>query len=238
MLISRAKEKFDSGLIMFKNREDGGKKLAAALENYTGTSALVLAIPRGGVEVGYQVAKHLGADFSILVSRKLPYPDCPEAGFGAVAEDGSIVLLEDAPFWVPEERIKEIVSEQREEIERRVKVLRRGKPLPEISGRTVILVDDGLAMGSTMRAAIELCRKKNAGKIVVAVPVAGERISREIETVADESVILEVPEFFRAVAQAYVEWYDVPDKEALEILDRWEKTKKNSTDRRAKKEGG
>jgi putative phosphoribosyl transferase len=209
--------------IMFKNREDAGKKLAKVLEKYKGQRVLVLAIPRGGVEVGYQVAKQLHTDFSILISRKLPYPDNPEAGFGALAEDGSAIILKEASLWVPEEKIQKIILEQSEEIKRRVKVLRKGKPLPEISGRMVILVDDGLAMGSTMRAAVELCRKRIARKIIVAVPVAGRRVASEIDKLVDETVILEVPEYFQAVAQVYLNWYDVSDEEALEILEEWEK---------------
>jgi putative phosphoribosyl transferase len=223
---------------MFENRENAGKKLAKALDKYKGQGVLVLAIPRGGVEVGYQVAKHLDAEFSILISRKLPYPDNPEAGFGALAEDGSAIILQDASRWVPEEDIKEIILEQGAEIKRRVSVLRKGKPLPEISGRTVILVDDGLAMGSTMRAAVELCRKRNARKIVVAVPVAGERVAREMGEIVDEPFILEKPEFFQAVAQVYANWYDVPDEEVLEILEEWEKQIENVTDENTRREGG
>jgi len=210
---------------MFKDREEAGKRLGEALKDYKGQGALVLAIPRGGVEVGYHVAKHLQADFSFLIARKLPYPDNPEAGFGALAEDGSAVILGDASSCVSEEKIKEIVREQSEEIKRRVQVLRKGKPLPPVSGRTVILVDDGLAMGSTMRAAIELCRKRNAQKIVVAVPVGGGRVADEVNELADEVIILEVPRFFQAVAQDYLNWYDVPDEEVIEIMEKWDKQK-------------
>jgi putative phosphoribosyl transferase len=212
---------------MFKNREDAGIKLAEALENYKRQEALVLAIPRGGVEVGFQVAKHLHADFSILISRKLPFPDNPEAGFGALAEDGSVILLKDASMWMSEKKIKEIVLEQKEEIKRRVEVFRKGKPLPDIPGKTVILADDGLAMGSTMRAAIALCQKRNAKKTVVAVPVAGGSVAREIDKIVDETFILEKPKSFRAVAQVYLNWYDVPDEEVLKILKKWEKQKQN-----------
>jgi putative phosphoribosyl transferase len=212
---------------MFKDREDAGKKLAEALVKYKGKGVLVLAIPRGGAEIGFQVAGHLHADLAILIARKLPYPDNPEAGFGALAEDGSTIILKEASLWVPEEKIKEIVLKQSEEIKRRVQVLRKGDPLPEIMGRTVILVDDGLAMGSTMRAAIELCRKRNADKIVAAVPVAGGRIAQEIDKIVDETVILEIPEFFHAVAQVYSNWYDVQDEEVLEIMRKWERQRKN-----------
>jgi putative phosphoribosyl transferase len=206
---------------MFEDRKDAGKKLAAALAEYEGQDVLVLAIPRGGVEVGYEVARGLDADFSLLVSRKLPYPDNPEAGFGAVAEDGSTFIHEDAARWIPEQTVKLIIEEQKQELARRVQVLRGGEDLPRIRGRTVILVDDGIAMGSTMRASIELCRNEEAGKIVVATPVAGERVARQLVALVDELIILERPAFFRAVAQVYRNWYDVSDREVLQIIQRW-----------------
>ncbi len=212
---------------MFKDREEAGKKLALALDSYEGQGVLVLAIPRGGVEVGYQVAKRLQAEFSILVARKLPYPANPEAGFGALAEDGSAIILKESSWVLTEEEIGNIVREQAEEIRRRVEVLRKGKSLPEISRRTVILVDDGLAMGSTMRAAVKLCRKRNAKKIIVAVPVAGGRVAAEMDQIADEVVVLEVPESFYAVAQVYLNWYDVPDDEVIEIMKKWENQEQN-----------
>jgi putative phosphoribosyl transferase len=206
---------------MFEDRRDAGKKLAAALAEYEGQDALVLAIPRGGVEVGYEVARGLDADFSLLVSRKLPFPDNPESGFGAITEDGSTFIHEDAARWIPGETVRRIIEEQKRELKRRVRVLRGGEALPRISGRPVILVDDGIAMGSTMRASIKLCRNKEAGKIVVATPVAGERVARQIVALVDELIILEMPSYFRAVAQVYRNWYDVSDQEVLQILRRW-----------------
>jgi len=206
--------------MIFIDRKDAGLKLASRLEKYRGVDALVLAIPRGGVEVGCIVAEHLRAQFSLLVTRKLPFPDNPEAGFGAIAEDGSVFIFEDAAMWVPPEDIERIVDEQSGEIRRRVQVLRGGRPLPEIEGRTVILVDDGLAMGSTMRASIMLCRKRDAGRIVVAVPVAGREVAEEVSRIVDELVVLEIPARFMAVAQVYMNWYDVPDEEVLEIIDK------------------
>lgn len=205
---------------MFEDRKDAGERLARALEKYKGEDVLVLAIPRGGVEVAYEVAKYLGVDFSLLVARKLPYPHNPEAGFGAVAEDGNTFIFERAAAWLGRRRIEKITKEQLREIIRRIDVLRKGKPLPEISRRTVVLVDDGLAMGSTMRAAIMLCKNKNAAKVVVAVPVAGREVADEIAGIVDELVVLEVPPFFQAVAQVYRNWYDVGDEEVLEIMAR------------------
>jgi predicted phosphoribosyltransferase len=203
---------------MFKNRKDAGEKLAKALEKYRTENPIILAIPRGGVEVGLQVAAKLDADFSLIIARKLPFPDNPEAGFGAIAENGSTFVLENAYYWLSEETIEQIKQEQIAEIERRIKALRGGNPLPELAGRIVILIDDGIAMGSTMRAAIELCKNRKAGKIVVAVPVAGREVAEELQKKVDEFVVIETPAYFRAVAQAYEKWYDVSDEEVLDLL--------------------
>lgn len=208
---------------MFEDRKDAGQKLALALGKYKDRGAIVLGIPRGGVEVGFYVARFLRARFSMVVSRKLPLPDDPEAGFGAIAEDGSTFLIERVAQRVSENEVKEILEAQRLEILRRVQTLRRGRPLPDLEGRTVILVDDGIAMGVTMRAAILLCRNRGAKKIVAAAPVAGEDVAAEIARTVEELVVLETPVFFQAVAQVYRHWYDVPDKEVLAIMDRWEK---------------
>lgn len=212
---------------MFENREDAGKQLARALGRYRSEGVLVLAIPRGGVQVAYEVAAYLDAELSLIVVRKLPLPHNPEAGFGAIAEDGSTFIVEEARRALPAQTVKRILEEQAREVERRIEVLRQGDPLPEIAGRTVILVDDGIAMGSTMRAAIEACRNQKAGQVVVAVPVASPRVVRELgdggSASADQVVALEQPLLFRAVAQVYREWYDVSDAEVLAIMARWEK---------------
>lgn len=210
---------------MFEDRTDAGEKLARALEKYKNEGVLVLAIPRGGVEVGYQVAKYLNADLSIVVTRKLPLPHNPEAGFGAIAENGSAFIFEDAKRWLSEDQVEKVIEEQKREVVRRVRALRGGRPLPVIKGRTVILVDDGIAMGSTMIASIMLCKSKGAGKIIVASPVSSEEVANQIGRMVDEIVVLTKPPYFRAVAQVYRYWYDVPDKEVIDILDRWEKEK-------------
>jgi putative phosphoribosyl transferase len=206
---------------MFENRKDAGERLAKALEDYAGKGVVVLAIPRGGAEVGYRVARALDAVFALVIVRKLPFPDNPESGFGAIAEDGSTVIIERAAYGLSQDTIERIIEFQREEIERRVQVLRKGNPLPDLSGKTIILVDDGIAMGSTMRAAIKLCENQGAGRIVVAVPVTGERAVQEIGELVDEIVVLETPSFFRAVAQVYRNWYDVSDREVREIMGAW-----------------
>lgn len=208
---------------MFEDRKDAGEKLAKALAKYKDKDVLVLSIPRGGVEVGYQVAKYLNAEFSLIVTRKLPFPDNPESGFGAVAEDGSTFIYESYSYYLSEETINKIIREQKQEIERRIDVLRKGMPLPEVQNKTVILIDDGIAMGSTMSASIKLCKNRKAKKIVVAAPVSGEEMADKLGKMVDEVVILERPRFFQAVAQVYRNWYDVPDQEVIEILEKWDK---------------
>ncbi|MBD3296008.1 MAG: phosphoribosyltransferase [Candidatus Omnitrophica bacterium] len=208
---------------MFRNRKDAGQQLAGALENYRGTGALVLAVPRGGVEIGYEVASALGLDLSVIITRKLPFPEQPEAGFGALAEDGSSYVNEEAVRWMETSAVKRVTEQQKEEIARRIQLYRGGQPLPSVSGRHVILVDDGIAMGSTVNASILLLKNRNAKKITVASPVAGPEIAGNLEKAADEVVVLEKPPAFRAVAQVYENWYDVPDHEVLEILDKWKK---------------
>lgn len=180
-----------------------------------------MAIPRGGVEVGAQIAKFLDLEFSVVIVRKLPLPGNPEAGFGAVAEDGSEFIPPQAAGWVEDFVKEKIKKEQEKEIQRRIKVLRGGKPLPSIKNRDVILVDDGIAMGSTIRASIQLCKNKKVRKLIVASPVAGPAVAEQIKKEVDETVILEKPTFFRAVAQSYRNWYDVSDQEAIRIIDQF-----------------
>ena len=182
---------------------------------------LVLAIPRGGTEVGYEVAKALDADFDLLIARKLPFPDNPESGFGAVAEDGSLYIIPYYAEILDPSLIASIVEYQKEEIKRRIARLRGGRELTPVEGRTVILVDDGIAMGSTMRAALDYCRRNGTAKVVVAAPVSSPQVKEEFEKIADDVVILSTPPYFRAVAEAYERWYDVSDEEVLQIMQRF-----------------
>ncbi|MHC4118613.1 MAG: phosphoribosyltransferase [Planctomycetota bacterium] len=203
---------------MFRDRKDAGRKLGRALEEYKNCDGLVLGIPRGGMEVGYYVAEHLEIPLSLVVVRKLPLPENPEAGFGAIAEDGSTYFVDRVAETLSPQVSQAIQSEQKREVERRIEILREGRPLPEIEGRIVILVDDGIAMGSTMQAAVMLCRNRKAKKVVAASPVAGPSVAMDLARVVDQTVILEEPVFFYAVAQVYQNWYDVPDSEVVEIM--------------------
>ncbi|MDD5556656.1 MAG: phosphoribosyltransferase family protein [bacterium] len=217
---------------MFADRRDAGRRLARALEPYRGSRPIVLAVPRGGAEVGYEVARSLGADFDLVIARKLPFPDEPESGFGAVAEDGSAFIFPRAARWVGPGTIERVAARERREIGRRIAALRGGRPLPDLRGRTVILVDDGIAMGSTMRACLMLCRRAGAERVVVAAPVAGPETAAAFAREADEVVILETPPFFRAVAQVYRRWYDLDDAEVVAIMRRWERSGREARDGR------
>jgi predicted phosphoribosyltransferase len=205
---------------MFLDRTEAGIQLAERLSGFKNQKVLILAIPRGGVEIGFVVAQKLQADFSILVSRKLPFPDNPESGFGAIAEDGSLFIFREYSYWLNKDRIQLIVEEQKTVIRDRIAVLRKNRKLPEIKDRIVILVDDGLAMGSTMMAAIQLCKNRNPEKIIVAVPVSGKSTAGMIAQEVDELVVLEMPDKFRAVAEVYRNWYDLTDEDVLKILDK------------------
>lgn len=207
---------------MFEDRDDAGQKLASALEGYRNQNPLVLAIPRGGVEVGYQVARYLQAEFDIIMARKLPWPGNPEAGFGAVAEDSSIFMFPEVFGELKKKKIDKIINEQNAELKRLIGALRAHCPLAKIEGRTVILVDDGIATGSTMRVCVEMCRKAHAERIVVAVPFACCDTTEEFRELADDVVVVDEIADFYAVAQGYLNWCDVSDRQVIEIMHQWE----------------
>jgi putative phosphoribosyl transferase len=207
---------------MFEDRLDAGRRLALAMQDYQGEDVVVLAIARGGVPVGYQVARHLHAEFDIIVARKLPYPHNPEAGFGAVAEDGTTFIFPDAFEKFDKESINDVLHEQQDELYRRINAMRAGTPLINIEGKTVILVDDGIAMGSTMRVCVTLCKNRKAKRIVIGSPVSGEDTAKEFSALVDEVVILETPADFHAVAQVYLNWSDVTDREVIDLVHQWE----------------
>lgn len=203
---------------MFEDRREAGQKLGEALADYKHEKPVVLAIPRGGIEVGFWVAKSLQAPLSIVIVRKLPFPNDPESGFGAIAEDGSQFLFDPLTVWMDPDIIMTVIREQKQELERRTRVFRQVQSPPDIVDKLVILVDDGIAMGSTMQAAINYCRGKKAKKIVVAVPVAGSSNFKQFTDIVDDIVVLEQPPQFRCVAEVYRNWYDVGDDEAISIL--------------------
>jgi len=160
--------------VYFRNRQHAGELLGAFLEaQYKHLNPLIIGIPRGGVEVAFYVAKRLEAELLLLISKKLPFPGHRELGFGAVAEEHSVYVAPMGMERLTPKAINQIIEEQIQEINRRIDIYRNGNPLPNISGRTVILVDDGIATGVTLVPVLRLCRKKKASKVIIAVPVSG-----------------------------------------------------------------
>ena len=206
---------------LFRSRSDAGKRLAERLLDYEGQDAVVLAIPRGGVPVGAEVAKRLNARLDVIIPRKIPIPWNPEAGFGAITADGTIVLNQRMvkSLGLSKEEIQAIADEVREEIERRTKEYRDEMPPPDVRGKTVILVDDGLASGYTMLAAIESVRKHGPAKVIVAVPVASSGAARLVSPRTDGMVALVTSERLPfAVAEFYREWRDLTDEEVVKAI--------------------
>lgn len=207
----------------YTDRKGAAEYLAKELRSYKGRNPVILAIPRGGVEVGYYIAKELKCEFDVLVARKLGHPLQPEAAFGAIAEDDSLYLDPWSRKMVTKEIIENVIKREKKEVQRRVKAYRKGKVLPEIMDKTVILVDDGIATGSTLFAAIEYCEKQKVGKIVVAVPVSSPGMYEKLLDRVDEVVIPETPSGFYAVSQAYEQFSNLTDKKVLHFLEKSEK---------------
>ena len=212
------------GEVIFENRNDAGRQLAAELSEYSGQPVVVLAIPNGGVPVALEVAGALKADLDLVICRKIPLPLTPEAGFGACADDGTIVLNEEIAKRVglSRQQIEYEASKVRAEIKRRSILYKGDRPLVTVTGRTVIIIDDGLASGITMRAAVESVRHHRPREIVVAVPCASALAVKQLERVADKVVTCTtgfMPRF--AVADFYRYWYDLTDDEVLRYLRQW-----------------
>ncbi len=210
----------NGGVRRFRNRAEAGDGLGAELKAGEYAGALVLGIPRGGVEVAFHVARALRTAMSILVVRKLPFPANPEAGFGALAEDGSLYVVPEAARLLPHRVMDDIVAVQRAEVARRVSVYRGGQSLPDLHERPVLVVDDGIAMGSTTQAAVLCCRNLGARRVTVASPVASPEAHADLELAADDVVVLSTPPLFRAVGEFYDEWRDLSDGEVVALADR------------------
>ena len=204
----------------FRDREDAGRRLAERLNRYRDEAPIILALPRGGVPVGYEIARALNAPLDVFIARKLGAPRRPEFGVGAVAQGGLRVLNADAirALDIPEEYINRVAAEETAEIERRLRLLRGDRPEPEVRERTTILVDDGLATGVTARAAIEALRRRSPRRLVLAVPVCAEQTAEAIRSEVDELVCLEAPSNLVAIGLWYRDFGQVSDEEVIELL--------------------
>jgi predicted phosphoribosyltransferase len=205
---------------MFRDREDAARKLAEKLKGRELHDPLVLAIPRGGVVTGAVLARELGADLDVVLSRKLRAPGQPELAVGAVSEDGQVYLNHHAREYldVMEEYLAEERRHQLAEIARRKKLFRDVRPQAPVADRSLIVTDDGIATGSTMIAALQAVKTQNAREVIVAVPVASPDRLAEVRRWCDDVVCLLAPEQFWAIGQFYEDFTQVEDEEVLQLL--------------------
>src|SRR5438067_2487096 len=207
----------------FPNRSEAGLLLGVKLSKYAGRDdVIVLGLLRGGVPVAYEVARALRVPLDVFIVRKLGVPGFEELAVGAIASGGVRVLNEEVANALPnrDEIIEAVTAKEKAELERREREYRDGRRSPEIRGRTVILIDDGLATGATMRAAVKALRQRGAAKIVVAVPVGPPDTCQEFAHDADEAICLSMPPFFQAVGQYYEDFSQTSDDDVRELLTR------------------
>ncbi len=211
---------------LLRDRVQAGRQLAKAIKT-AGKNAIVLAVPRGGVVVGYEIARELGIPLDIIVTKKIGAPDNPELAIGAVAEDGTYILDKDVirQVNVPNGYVEEEVERMRGEIQRRLKAYRGDVPYPDLKNREVIVVDDGVATGSTLKAALKLLKRRGTKSVTVAVPVGPPDTISELEKVADRVVCLHSPTIFYAIGQFYEDFSQTNDEEVTQLLKKSRETK-------------
>jgi predicted phosphoribosyltransferase len=204
----------------FRDRQEAGRLLGQELSRLSGQKAVVLGIPRGGIIVARELARALGAELDIILSRKLPTPGNPELALGSVAEDGELFLNETvvSELGIDEDYVKQEKGRQLAEIARRVKIFRQIRPKVPLQGRLAIVTDDGVATGATLQAALWAARQENPRRLVAAIPVGSEETVRRLAEYVDEMLCLRTPPFFAAVGQFYAQFEPVEDEEALEAL--------------------
>jgi putative phosphoribosyl transferase len=205
----------------FVDRRDAGRVLALHLAKYVNRDdVIVLALPRGGVPVAYEVASALGAPMDVFLVRKLGTPGHRELAMGAIASGGVRVLNDDVVRWygIQEAAIERVAHEEEQELQRRERAYRDDLPAPDLANRTVILIDDGLATGSTMRAAAQAVRAHHPTRVVIAVPVGAPQTCTELAAVADEVICARTPEPFSAVGQWYLNFNQTDDEEVRDLL--------------------
>lgn len=208
--------------LMFADRSDAGRKLAQGLKRFRDEDVVVLGLPRGGVPVAFEVACELAAPLDVIVVRKLGVPYQPELGMGSIGEGGVRIINREVveAAGVTEEVLALVDEREREELARRAQFLRAGRPSVPLTDRTAIVIDDGIATGSTARAACLAARARGATRVVMAAPVAAQGVVDALRKDADEVVCLETPSSFWAVGQWYGDFGQTPDEDVVELLDR------------------
>ncbi|HXX32832.1 MAG TPA: phosphoribosyltransferase family protein [Thermodesulfobacteriota bacterium] len=210
--------------LIFENRREAGRRLARALakRGYRGKNTLILGIPRGGLVVADEVAKALAATLDVIIARKLRAPYQPELGIGAVVNGDHILLNKDLVRTVgaSQDYLNREIAFQKEEVERRLRFYRHGRPEPETADKTVIIVDDGIATGYTFRASLESVRQSHPNRLVAATPVAARDSAETLKAFADDVIFLSAPEPFHAVGAWYQNFDQVSDEEAAAVLPR------------------
>jgi len=207
---------------MFLNRKDAGIRLTERLGDYKDRrDALVLALPRGGVVTGFEIARGLNLQLDILIVRKIGFPHQPELAIGAVSETGAVFLNQHiiSTYGVEDEYIEKEIKRQREEILRRTKLYRMGNEITGLDNNIVILTDDGVATGATMKAAISALKKEGIRELVIALPVAPPDTANELSKMADKFICLETPPDFMSVGRYYNDFEQVSDSEVVELLE-------------------
>ena len=204
----------------FRNRSDAGRRLASRLQFLSGEDVVVLGLPRGGVPVAAAVARALGAPLDVILVRKLGVPAQPELGLGAIGESGARVINPEVVRYahVSEEQIAQVEAKERAELQRRAQRFRGDAPHVPLAGRTAIIVDDGIATGSTARAACQVARALGAAAVVLAVPVAPPSADRTLQGDADEVICLEMPDRFLAIGEWYEDFAQTSDEEVVALL--------------------
>lgn len=207
--------------MVYKDRKDAGRRLAEQLTHYQDKpDVIVLGLPRGGVTVAYEIARALHCLLDILIVRKIGFPGNPELAAGAVSETGTVVLNDDIidAYAVSKAYLERETARQKEEIARRIDLYRGGKGVPPLAGKTVILVDDGVATGATIKAAITTLQQEKLARLVVALPVASLEAAREIAALVDEWLCLQTPAGFMAVGNYYYDFTQVEDEDVVAML--------------------
>lgn len=213
----------DPDIIIFKDRRDAGIHLALRLKDYKDRKdVIVLALPRGGVVTGDEVSSYLNCPLDVIIVRKIGFPGEPEFAIGAVSETGAVVLNEStiSMYQISKKYIEDEIARQKKEVERRVSAYRKGKKMPDLKGKTIILIDDGVATGATIKAAISALKIEEIEKLVVALPVSPPETAEKLRQMVDEFICLKTPEDFMAVGSYYQDFTQVSDEEVIRILEK------------------